>query len=156
MKKLILLLAILSVAGGLFLLSWLKNDDRRLSNLVENKIVDLEAANRDIKRISDVSRLIPDYLELYFNQNGKYPETDWAGLAEELGPDKAKVLVSKKLPEAVGQYSYFYCSGANSFTYTLGVRLEADDKVLDDSITGEHCGVNCGRNSNSYIYCVTP
>jgi prepilin-type N-terminal cleavage/methylation domain-containing protein len=118
------------------------------------------AAGRDTKRISDVSRLIPGYLELYFNQEGRYPPGDFAGLTEKL--TKANVLGGKKLPEATGGYTYFYCPGTNNFTYTLGVKLETKNKALEDSIGGAFCSVSCCNISPSsptcsdYVYCVQP
>jgi prepilin-type N-terminal cleavage/methylation domain-containing protein len=118
------------------------------------------AAGRDTKRISDVSRVIPGYLELYFNQEGKYPEsTNWNDLVPKLGTD---ILGGKSLPKAIGNYTYFYCSGENNFTYTLGVKLETKNKALEDSVKGLDCAnsfscCNAGTCSpGNYVYCVQP
>jgi len=119
------------------------------------------AVGRDTKRISDVSRVVPGYLELYFNQNGYYPTGGWNGLTEKL--DGADVLGGKGLPKAVGGYDYFYCPGTNNFTYTLGVKLETKNKALEDSINDVTCpesSLTCCDittcASNDYIYCVQP
>jgi prepilin-type N-terminal cleavage/methylation domain-containing protein len=112
------------------------------------------AAGRDTKRISDVSRLIPGYLELYFNQEGKYPSGDFAGLTGKLGATGANVLGGKKLPEATGAYIYVYCPGdVNNYSYTLGVKLETKNKALEDSVTGTCGTLNCGVGN---VYCVQP
>jgi len=117
------------------------------------------AAGRDTKRISDVSRVVPGYLELYFNQEGEYPEGDWAGLAAKLGPSPgANVLGGKGLPKATGVYIYVYCPGDNNYSYTLGVKLETDNKALDESVGNEtdvSCGgLTCGKDE--HVYCVQP
>lgn len=117
------------------------------------------AAGRDTKRISDVSRLIPGYLELYFNREGRYPEgVSWSDLVTKLGPD---VLGGKNLPKAIGDYRYYYCSGPDELTYTLGVKLETKNKALEDSVAGTFCSgslVCCDATTctANYVYCVQP
>jgi general secretion pathway protein G len=114
------------------------------------------AAGRDTKRISDVSRVVPGYLELYFNQKGEYPSGNWDSLEEALGsgPQGANVLGNKKLPVATSNSMYCYAPTNDNFGYILGVQLEQPNKVLDDSIQNQLCeDLMCGVGN---VYCVEP
>jgi prepilin-type N-terminal cleavage/methylation domain-containing protein len=121
------------------------------------------AAGRDTKRISDVSRVVPGYLELYFNQCGNYPgnysdcdpvSITWSDLGTQLGAQGANVLGNKGLPVATGSFVYCYEPTSNNFGYVLGVQLEAPNKAMEDSVTDIECeGHDCGTDK---FYCVQP
>lgn len=132
-----------------------------LATLVIRSFVFISNA-RDSKRISDV-RTVQNYLELYYNAVGNYPnDTTWSALTG----DVHAALPNVNLPQPVNtNYPYCYSpltggSGNSSqpLSYVVGAQLENSNAA--DTDTADKCGgVQCGNNqgaSGKYIYCTTP
>ena len=116
------------------------------------------ASARDSKRVSDV-RTVQNYLELYYNAEGQYPQlsagSNWQAFQNAVNP-----AINVSIPSPTDP-NYPYCYSASGTTsYILGAKLETNNAVLNQmpqSVIGAQCGaLTCGTSTGSYIYCVSP
>ncbi|MDE2099208.1 MAG: prepilin-type N-terminal cleavage/methylation domain-containing protein [Patescibacteria group bacterium] len=122
-----------------------------LATIVIRSFVFLSTA-RDSKRISDI-RTIQNYLELYYNAYGEYPQTsNWGTLATDLKD------INVTVPQPATGYPYCY-NNSSTYSYVLGAQLENNNSLITSSTVTGTCGVTpqltCGT-TNGYVYCVSP
>jgi len=123
-----------------------------LSGLILRGLGGALPKTRDSRRIGDLTN-VENELQVYYDSQNSYPNTDYAGLEPEL----QKILGSKvKLPKdpSGGSNTYYYCPDPASPTgaingYTLGAQLEVTSPT--DSLTEVTCGKSCGVSN---FYCV--
>lgn len=123
-----------------------------LATIVIRSFVFLSTA-RDSKRISDV-RTVQNYLELYYNANGSYPQgTSYAALVNAL----KNINITAPEPASPTQFPYCY-TASSSYTYILGAQLENPNSLIStSSVTyGQTCGGAASTCGNNNVYCVSP
>lgn len=108
---------------------------------------------RDARRIGDL-RQVQNALELYFNTNNQYPNTNnWSTLTSIL--QGAGIGVTQ-VPNDPSGSNYFYGTnppGLNS--YVLGAKLEEPNAALSTDVDSTIFGVNCETNGPSErVYCI--
>ncbi len=93
---------------------------------------------RDSRRKSDL-REVANALELYYSDNGSYPQVSgWTAMLQELADEGyfAKTDVQDPLPTRKYCYSYCQLSGEEGLYYRIGADLEVDTDKSDDNDGG--------------------
>ena len=122
-----------------------------------------QAKSRDAKRKAHLSQ-IAQALELYYNDKGKYPNTDGSGNIRGCGTDAVNActwgtsifsntttgtIYMTKLPADPSSYRYYYVGTSSGTTYKLYTYLEndKDQAIINTEIV---CGnVNCNYGISS-------
>jgi len=113
------------------------------------------AKTRDSKRVADLHNVM-NALELYYSLNYTYPGTmPWSDLSDELISSGA---VSRIPQDPLNNSdpvlrTYRYGASDDLQDYVLGVMLETEDAVLQDSYNVDIYGVSC---SDAQMYCIIP
>lgn len=134
-----------------------------LSSVVLASLNTARAKARDAKRFAEISSL-QTALELYYNDNGKYPSACGAasnGAYAAAWPTLLSSTYIGQMPNdpinTVGQYGYYYCSGYKpngncgytntgiSTNYILATRLE------NNSASSNSCPTSFGGWDNSAL-----
>ncbi|MDD5711042.1 MAG: prepilin-type N-terminal cleavage/methylation domain-containing protein [Candidatus Colwellbacteria bacterium] len=119
-----------------------------LSGIVLVGVSGFQASARDSRRISDI-RNAQNLLELYYTQQGVYPEVaGWDDLNDAI----ASSTDALPQPPAAGDLDYYYES-TDGLEYVAGAELERpnnaarENAVTIDSVDGNDC--------SETVYCVT-
>ena len=107
-----------------------------------------QQAGRDARRISDLHE-IQTGLQLYYNANSHFPDTNWAGLAGML----VSVGVSSVPNDPVnnGNYIYKYAATADGNDYVVGAQFEnAGNSVFSGYTSPSDLGSLSGNGDKMY------
>ena len=113
------------------------------------------AKTRDSRRIADLHNVM-NALELYYSLNYAYPSTmSWGDLSNELISSGAASRIPQDPLNSSDPVLRTYRYGASDDLqdYVLGVMLETEDAVLQDSYNVDIYGVSC---SDAQMYCIIP
>ncbi|MCL5016475.1 MAG: type II secretion system GspH family protein [Patescibacteria group bacterium] len=135
-----------------------------LATIVIRSFVFLSTA-RDSKRISDI-RTSQNYLELYYNANGSYPNSSgWSAMTSTV----ETAIPNIHFPAPVNtNYPYCYTptstASGGPLSYIVGAQLENDNAVIGQmpsSLQGAACStgsgsLTCGTSTGKYVYCISP
>ncbi|MBI1975183.1 MAG: prepilin-type N-terminal cleavage/methylation domain-containing protein [Parcubacteria group bacterium] len=102
-----------------------------------------QRAGRDAKRIADI-RSLQGPLEIYFNQNGSYPNA-----LSNLTGGSNPIIARIPAPPGGGSYDYDNC-GTNNNTYVIGATLEQKSSALDEGAarpSGCSTAISCATST---------
>ena len=139
-----------------------------LASIVIVSLNDARQGARDVKRVGDLNNLRTS-LELYYSNNGAYPEAGTPGTCEDAqAASGVLATLAVATSDPISAQKYFYGSNTGGTDYVIGASLEDADASelsggndLDSTVLGCACddSVAGGHTSGAdpaHAYCISP